>query len=119
MPNDVALHLGGAGFDGISAGAQVGVGPNAFVDSAGVAGQELAVRTEQLLGDLLKALVELAPENFLDRSLRARHTRGGDAAEGPHLVETHNFNLRATLRELLADEWILGGGVAVARNSSR
>src|ERR1700730_2070892 len=119
MPNNVALHLGGAGFDGISASAQVSVGPNSFVDGVRVAAQELAVGTEQFLRDLLEALVELAPEDFLDRALRARYTSGGDAAEGAHLVEAHDFNLRAALCELLADDRVLSGGPAVALDRPR
>ena len=67
MPNDVSLHFGSSGFDGVSTRAQVGVRPNSFFDSAWVAGHQLAVGAEHLLSDLLKALIELAPENFLDR----------------------------------------------------
>src|ERR1039458_679495 len=119
MANDVPLHLGGAGFDGISASAQVGVGPNPFIDRARVPAEELAVGAEQLLRDLLKALVEFAPENLLDRALWAGHARRGDAAEGPHLVEAHDLNLRAALRELLTDERVLGGRSAVALDGAR
>src|ERR1700735_5136506 len=54
MPNDVALHLGGAGFDSISTRAQVGVRPNPILDSVRIAGQQLTVGTENLLGDLLE-----------------------------------------------------------------
>src|SRR5258708_38274580 len=102
MSNDVSLYLGSAGFDGISTGTQVRIRPNPVVDRPRVASQQLPVRTKQLLSDLLKTLVELAPENFLDGSLRPRNTRGGDATENPQLIATHYFNFRAALRELLA-----------------
>src|SRR5580704_9427501 len=46
MPNNVSLHLGGAGLDCISAGAQVGVRPEPFVDCVRIAGKQLAVRAE-------------------------------------------------------------------------
>ena len=39
MSDDVALHFGSAGFDGIAARAQVGVGPHAVVDGARIAGE--------------------------------------------------------------------------------
>ena len=66
MPDDVSLYLGSAGFDGIPASSQVGVRPHPVVDSARIAGQQLAIRTQQLLRDLLESLVEFAPEKFLD-----------------------------------------------------
>jgi len=66
VSNDVSLYFGSAGFDGIAAGSQVGVRPDPVVDGARVAGQQLAVGTQQLLRDLLESLVKLAPENFLD-----------------------------------------------------
>ena len=84
-----------------------------------VTAQQLSVGTEQLLRDLLEALIEFAPENFLDRALRARYTRSRDAAKGPHLIEAHDFNFRAALRELLADEWVFGGGPSVTLDGPR
>src|ERR1700734_91211 len=92
MPNDVPLHLGGAGFDRISARAQVGVGPNPFFNSVRIAAEQLAIGAENLLSDLLEALIEFAPENFLDGTLGAWYAGSGDAAEGTHLVETHDFD---------------------------
>jgi len=65
----------------------------------GIAGEQLAVGTQQLLSDLLETLVEFAPENFLNGSLWTRHTRGSDAAECAHLVEAHDFDFRAALRD--------------------
>src|SRR5271167_807249 len=119
MSDDVALHLGGACFDGVSAGAQVGVGPLPFVDGVRITCRELTVGTEDFLSDLLQALVKLAPKNFLDRSLGARDASGRNAAEGAHLVEAHNLDFRATLRELLANDGIFGGGAAVALDGAR
>ena len=84
-----------------------------------VTAQQLSVGTEQLLRDLLEALIEFAPENFLDRALRARYTRSRDAAKGPHLIEAHDFNFRAALGEFLADEWVFGGGPSVTLDGPR
>src|SRR5208283_4474652 len=79
-----------------------------------IAREQLAVRPENFLCYLLQALVELAPKDFLDGALGTRHTRGSDAAEGAHLVEAHDFNFRAALREFLADNGVLGSGPGVA-----
>ncbi len=79
MPNDVALHFGRAGFDGVAASAQVGVGPEAVVDGMRVAAQKLAIVAEQFLGDLLEALVEFTPEDFLDGAFGAGNPSGSDA----------------------------------------
>src|SRR5580704_10902422 len=119
MPDDVALHLARTGLDSISSSAQVGVRPQPFVDRVPIACQQLAVGTENFLGDLLQALVELAPEDFLDRAFGTRHAGCGDAAKGAHLVESHDFNLGAALCEFLADERVLRGGPAVARSRAR
>src|ERR1700751_6071187 len=98
MPNDVSLHLGGAGFDRISPRAQVCVRPDSLVDRMRVTPQQLSVRTEQLLRDLLKALIQLAPEELLDRALWAGHAGCRNPAECSHLVEAHDFDLCAALR---------------------
>src|ERR1700686_435437 len=119
MSNDVSLHFGSAGFDGISARSQVGVRPDPVVDSTRVAPKQLAVRTQQLLRNLLKALVELTPENLLNRALGTWHTHGGDAAESADLIKAHDLNFRAALRELLADEGVFGCGPPVALDGVR
>src|SRR5580704_13372908 len=119
MPNDVALYFGGACFDGVSASAEIGVGPEPCVDGVPIPGHELAVGTQNFLRDLLQALIEFTPEKFLDRPLRARNARGGDAAERAHLVEAHDFNFRAALRQLLPNDRILGGGAAAALDAAR
>src|ERR1700719_5132993 len=98
MPNDVSLHLGCAGFDRISPRAQVCIRPDSLVDRMRVTRQQLSVRTEQLLRDLLKALIQLAPEELLDRALGARHAGRRDPAEGTHLIEAHDLDLCAALR---------------------
>src|SRR5271168_4547786 len=118
MPNYVSLHLGGAGFNCISSSPQVSVGPNSLVNGVGVAAQQLTIRTEQLLRDLLEPLVEFAPEYLLDRPLGPRHACGAYAAECPHLIETHDFNFCAALRELLADDRIFARRPPVALNIS-
>src|ERR1700730_580309 len=79
MADDVALHFGSAGFDGIAARAQVGVGPHAIVNRVRITAKQLAIRAENFLCDLLQALIELAPENFLDAALGSRHARRGES----------------------------------------
>src|SRR5271157_3910371 len=119
MADDIALHLARAGFDGVSACTQIAVGPKPFVDGVGIACHELPVRTENFLGDLLEALVELAPEYFLDGAFGAGDASGSDTAEGAHLVEAHDLNFRAALGEFLADDRIFGRGAPVALDGPR
>src|SRR5437762_4247715 len=59
VPDDVALDFGSTGFDGISARTEITVGPDAFVNGAGVAAGQLAIGSQQFLGELLQALVEI------------------------------------------------------------
>src|SRR5580692_7046051 len=119
MADDVALDFGCASLDGVSASSQIGVRPKSIVDGVGIACHELAERTENFLGDLLEALVELAPENFLDGAFRAGNAGCTDAAEGAHLIEAHDFDFGAALRELLPDDWVFGGGAAIALGGAR
>src|SRR5437660_8417789 len=109
MPNDVALDFRRACFDGVAAGTQIAVGPHAAIDRVRAVAFELSVGAEQLLRDLLEALVELAPEYFLDGAFRPRNTRRADAAEGAHLVHAHDLDFRVALGQLLAHERVLGG----------
>src|SRR5947209_11300378 len=53
VPDDVALDFGSTGFDGISARTEITVGPDAFVNGAGVAAGQLAIGSQQFLGELL------------------------------------------------------------------
>src|SRR5215831_18260578 len=119
MADDVALHFGGSGFDGVSARAKVAVRPDAIVDGVGIAGKQLAVGAQQLLSELLDALIELTPEELLDRTLRAGHTSGSYAAESAQLIEAHDFDLSEGLSELLAHDGILRGDAAAARYCAR
>src|SRR3984957_5039448 len=119
MADDVALHLGSAGFDGIASRAQVGVGPHAVVNRARIAGQQLAVRSQDFLRDLLQALIKLAPEYFLNAAFRARYAGGGEAAEGAHLIEAHDFDFGTALCEFLANDGILRGGASIALDIAR
>src|SRR5207244_5230819 len=52
VPDDVALDFGSTGFDGISARTEITVGPDAFVNGAGVAAGQLAIGSQQFLGEL-------------------------------------------------------------------
>ena len=72
LGDDVALHLGRAGVDGAGARPEelarpVDVGPRARARA-----QELAAGPEEVERGLAEALVELAPEDLLDRRLGAR-----------------------------------------------
>jgi hypothetical protein len=80
MTDDVALHLGRACFDGVSATAKISVGPNPFVDGERIVSEKLPVGTKKFLGNLLEPLIKLAPEDFLDGALRAGDAGGGNAA---------------------------------------
>src|SRR4029077_17845474 len=84
VPDDVALNLRCACLDGVAARAQIAVRPDAFVDGVAVRGFELSVGTEQFLRDLLEPLVQLAPEDLLNRAFGPRDSGGADAAEGAH-----------------------------------
>ena len=57
VADDVALDFGGTGFDGVAAGAQVRIGPEAVVDGVGIVGQKLTIRPEEFLRYLLEALI--------------------------------------------------------------
>src|ERR1051326_576097 len=114
MSNNIALNFRCSGLNRIAARAQVSIGPHAIVDGVIVAGPKLPVRPQQLLRDLLEALVQLAPENFLDRSLRPGHAGSADAAEGAHLVAAHDLDFRIALRQLLSDNRIFRRRPAVA-----
>jgi hypothetical protein len=73
MPDDVALHFGSAGLDGVAAGAQVAVGPCSVIDGVWIVAEQLSIGAENFLGDLLQALIQLAPEKFLDGTFRPRN----------------------------------------------
>jgi len=86
----------------------------------GVTAQQLSVGTEQLLRDLLEALIEFAPENFLDRALRARlHPVAVTRAKGPHLIERMISISALHCASFLADEWVFGGGPSVTLDGPR
>src|ERR1700733_9930379 len=119
VADDVSLHFGSTGFDGIAARAQIRVRPHAIVNGTRVASQQLAVWAENFLRDLLQALIELAPEYFLDAAFGAGDAGGGEAAEGAHLIEAHDFDFGAALCELLANDGILRGGASVALDVAR
>src|SRR5579862_489136 len=116
MPDDVALHFRCACFDRVPAGSQVTVRPDAMVNRATVPADQLAVRAQQLLRDLLDTLIELAPKNLQDRSLRSGHASGCDPTEGTQLIQTHDFDLGVTLRKFLAHQRVPGGWMPVPLN---
>src|ERR1039457_4021621 len=119
VADDVALDLGRAGFDGVAARAQIGVGPLAAVEGEVGAARQLAVWPEQLHGHLLEALIQLAPEDLLNRPFRTGLAGFHHAADGAHLVEAHDFDFGVALRQLLADDRVLGGGPSVAFDAVR
>ena len=76
MADDVALHFRSARLDGVAARAQVAVRPRAVVDGLRIRRRRSwPYGPEQLLGDLLQALVQFAPEDLLNRSFRTRAHR--------------------------------------------
>ncbi len=85
----------------------------------GIARFELPVRSKNLLRRLLEALVQLAPENLLNGAFGPRHSSSADAAEGAHLVHTHDLDLRITLRQLLTHQRILRCRTPIALNGLR
>src|SRR5437764_13491120 len=113
MPNNAALYLRGACLNGVAARTQISVGPRAFINCMAVRAFQLSVGAKQFLGDLLEALVQFAPKDFLDRPFRARYTGRADAAESAHLVQAHDLDLSVTLGQLLAHDWILRRSVPV------
>src|ERR1035438_7878451 len=119
VADDVALDLGGAGFDGVAARPQPSVGPLAVVEGDFGAARQLAVWAEQLHGDLLEALIQLAPEDLLDGTFRTGLAGFHHAADGAQLVEAHDFDFGVALRQLLADDRVFGGGAPVAVDAVR
>src|SRR5260370_11120430 len=107
MPNNVALDFRSSSFDSVPARAQIAVCPDSLVEDQGIAGLKLAIGSHKLLRYLLDTLVQFAPKNLLNRTLRPGHTCNRDSAESAHLVQAHDFNLGITLRQFLADQWIL------------
>src|SRR5579883_2681393 len=107
MADDVALDLAGSGFDGVAARAQIAVGPLAFIEGVRRSVRELAVRAEHFHGDLLEALVEFAPEDFLNGALRAGDSGFVDSRKRAHLVAAHHLDFGVHLRELLTDNGVV------------
>ncbi len=68
MSDDISLNLRRARFDRVAASAQISVRPLPFVEGIGRAVRQLTVRTQNFHGGLLKALIQFAPENFLNRA---------------------------------------------------
>src|ERR1700691_4335649 len=114
MAHDVALDLRRARFDGVAPRTQPIIGPLSVVESEFGAACQLAVWSEQFHGDLLEALIQLAPENLLDGAFRAGLAGFHHAADGAHLVQAHDFDFGVALRQLLPDDRVLGGGASVA-----
>src|ERR1700678_999480 len=114
MPDDVALHLRGTGFDRVAARPEVAVGPRTVIDSVRIIAEKLAVRAQDFLGDLLQPLVQFTPKKFLDRAFGAGDAGSRHAAERAHLVEAHDFDFGIRLGQFLTDDGIFRGGFAVA-----
>src|ERR1700722_862057 len=114
VADDVALHFGSAGLDGVAASAQVTIGPGAVIHGVRIVAEKLAVRAENFLGHLLDTLIQFAPKKFLDRAFGARNASGGHAAERAHLIEAHDFDFGVSLGQFLADDGIFRGRLAVS-----
>src|SRR5262245_60741455 len=109
LGDDVALDFAGSGLNGIPTRPQIGVLPHAVVEI-----DQLPVRPKDLLRDLLRALVHLAPVDLLDRSLRARHAALGERRQRAIRVQAEDLQLQVRLRELLPHDRIGAGRAAVA-----
>src|SRR6266404_6838125 len=72
VPDDIPLDLGRSGFDRVSAASQIPIGPLPVVESLCRPMIELTIGPLNLHRDLLESLVQLAPEDLLDRPLRPR-----------------------------------------------
>src|SRR5205085_1256821 len=119
MSNDVALNFRGARFDGVAARTEVTVGPEALVNGARVTREKLTIRAKHFLRELLQALIEFAPKEFLNGTFRTGSAGGRDSAERTQLVQAHDLHFRVTLRELLAQDGILSRRLAMALNLAR
>src|SRR5262245_21510355 len=100
--DDVGVHLGRSRVDGARARPQelarpVDVGPRVRARA-----QELAFGTEQVDRRLPEALVELAPEDLLERRLRAGRLALGERREHAHAVRAHDLDLDQQPGHLLA-----------------
>src|SRR5437762_11891894 len=100
MPNNAALYLRGACLNGVAARTQISVGPRAFINCMAVRAFQLSIGAKQFLGYLLEALVQFAPKDFLYRPFWAWNSGCADAAEGAHLVESHDLDLSITLGQI-------------------
>src|SRR5437763_1074582 len=103
MADDVSLDLRSSGFNRVSARPQIRIGPLAIVESEFTASFQLRKRPQYLLCYLLEALVQLAPEEFLDGALRPGSALVIHTADGPNLVEAHDFDFGVDLRQLLTN----------------
>ena len=79
----------------------------------------MAIGSQQFLGELLQALVEFAPEQFLNGALRTRCARSCDAAEGAQLVQAHDFDFGIALSEFLPKDGILRRRPAIVLGDPR
>ena len=86
MPYDVSLHFRRAGFDRVPARSQVTVRPDSVVHGVLISREQLPVRPKYFLRDLLKTLIQFAPEYFLNRAFGPRNAGRCDAAERTQLI---------------------------------
>src|SRR5438270_210463 len=73
VSDDVALDLGRSGLDRVPTAAQIAIRPLAVIERIRRSVIELTIWTLNFHRDLLESLVQLAPENLLDRTFRSRH----------------------------------------------
>ena len=86
----------------------------AVVEGEFGAARQLAVGPQQFHGDLLEALIQLAPEDLLDGAFRTGLAGLHHAANGAHLVQAHDFDFGVALRQFLPDHGIFSGGASIA-----
>src|ERR1700722_12918639 len=103
VPYNIALNFGRSRFNRVAARTQISVGPLPFIEGVGRPVRQLSVRTENLHRHLLEALVQLAPEDFLDGSLGSRHACFVDAGESTQLIQPPHFDVGVVFDQVLDD----------------
>src|SRR5262249_49077090 len=108
------LNFAGSRFNGIATGSQVAIYPFAFVGSP-----ELRVRSEYLHRVALGALIQFAPEDFLNRAFRSRYRRFAQFTDGAIAVQFEDFQFKVRLGNLLSGNRVLSEGTTVSHHSTR
>src|SRR5215510_9376154 len=85
-----------------------------MIDRIGALSGKLTIRTQHLHRHLLEALIHLAPEDLLNRTLRPRYSALAHPSRRAHLVQSEDLDFSVHLRKLLSDDGVFACGSAVA-----